>query len=572
MATSPFDWSAYNPSNNTYKGLSGDGAYGSWWNANSESLQGKTTPWGTTITNDFSTMNPTGQDGNGFDLYGQNLRWNAGSDNTGWDSGDGGGSQPGTGNSDPFLSLHSPYARHNLAGLNSAYKDIIPYLRGEDLISWDDDWGVIAKDAKSQTRIAEMMNMLKLRGRGDWEMFRENGLPVFATVLTAGLASGAMGGAAAAADAGAASGGIGGGVGAGGAGGGGLAASGGGLTGWGGGLSTAAGWGPGAAYGGLGAELAGTFGATASAGAPTLGSALSAASGFGGSLGAAGWAAMPEIANTVLGAGGAAGAAGNSFNSLGLGSGLPEGNMLGSEIYDLGANLGQISQKEQILNSLAGNANYGNGFTSLNGNYDLMAKIANQMMPGVGNGSYNPFSLEQIAKSGLNYVLQNKLGKDQLEAASKAGGMNSALNQQQRFPYQNQLSQLMNNPASFWQTNPVAQGQLQLASDKFQAQSAKMGTGGTQFTDYLNNVMSAANGTFNDQAKLLAMLGGYDQGPGGGGNIYGQLAGQGNVYDAMKYKGIFDMLGSSQAGNDRRGNTGGGIINSITQSLLQMLA
>lgn len=132
-----------------------------------------------------------------------------------------------------------------------------------------------------------------------------------------------------------------------------------------------------------------------------------------------------------------------------------------------------------------------------------------------------------LAKAGLNYALQSNAANQFENAANSASSRADALQQPQRQQYQTQLSQLMSNPAQFYATNPVVQGQLDLARQQFNANTGKMGTGGTQFNDYLKNVQNIASETFNDQANLLSGLGGFTQGTGYAGNVYGQLAGRG---------------------------------------------
>ena len=94
--------------------------------------------------------------------------------------------------------------------------------------------------------------------------------------------------------------------------------------------------------------------------------------------------------------------------------------------------------------------------------------------------------------------------------ADRAAQLGDPLQNPTRMPWNEQLKSLEANPSAFWETNPVAQGQLNLANNMFQANSAKMGTGGTQFSNYLKNVTNIASNTFNDQAKLLSGLAGYD--------------------------------------------------------------
>lgn len=174
----------------------------------------------------------------------------------------------------------------------------------------------------------------------------------------------------------------------------------------------------------------------------------------------------------------------------------------------------------------------------------------------------NPITMGNLLGSGANYFI-NKQRQDELMAqAQKAGAMSNALDQPQRQPYQGMLSSLLTNPSQFYSTNPAVKGQLDLAKQQFEANSAKMGTGGTQFSDYLRNVQNIASGTFNDQANLLSGLGGFNQGPGYSGNVYGSLAGQASNAGAEAFRGfgqdLFKQPGSQGQGQifGQSGSTG----------------
>lgn len=135
----------------------------------------------------------------------------------------------------------------------------------------------------------------------------------------------------------------------------------------------------------------------------------------------------------------------------------------------------------------------------------------------------NPFTMRDVIGGGANYLLQSSMADKYADAANTAAMKNNPLDQAQRGQYQQQLSQLLTNPQQFYATNPVVQAQLDLARQQFLANTGKMGTGGTQFNDYLKNVQNVAAGTFNDQANLLSRLGGFDQGSGYAGNVYANL-------------------------------------------------
>jgi hypothetical protein len=110
-------------------------------------------------------------------------------------------------------------------------------------------------------------------------------------------------------------------------------------------------------------------------------------------------------------------------------------------------------------------------------------------------------------------VAANKIANAATTASNNMMTQTNALDQPQRQQYQTDLTNLVNNPSQFWNTSPVAQGQLNLANQQFQANSAKMGTGGTTFSNYLNNVTSTANSTYNQQFSNLAGAAGFNQAP-----------------------------------------------------------
>lgn len=153
-----------------------------------------------------------------------------------------------------------------------------------------------------------------------------------------------------------------------------------------------------------------------------------------------------------------------------------------------------------------------------------------------------PFAMRQLIGSGANYLLQSSMADKYQSAAEKAARMSNPLEQAQRGQYQQQLSQLLTNPQQFFATNPAVQGQLDLARQQFQANTAKMGTGGTQFNDYLKNVQNIASGTFNDQANLLAGLGGFNQGPGYSGAVFGGLQDKSLQHQATQYGFLPDTI------------------------------
>ncbi len=143
----------------------------------------------------------------------------------------------------------------------------------------------------------------------------------------------------------------------------------------------------------------------------------------------------------------------------------------------------------------------------------------------IGNAAAaNPISTGLGLGQGILQYLQ---GQDLMDIAREAAAKGNALDQPQRQQYQQLLSQYMNGGQDI--TNqPAIKAALDRAGAENQAQLARMGMTGsgralTSVADYTSDV-------FNKNAmpylQYLAGLGGFDQGPGYSGNLYGQLASQ----------------------------------------------
>lgn len=165
-------------------------------------------------------------------------------------------------------------------------------------------------------------------------------------------------------------------------------------------------------------------------------------------------------------------------------------------------------------------------------------------------------TLKDIGTAGANWLVQNQLANRLEGVANKAASLSNPLDAPQRQPYQGMLSQLLTNPQQFYATNPVVQGQLDLAKNQFNANAAKLGTGGTVFNDYLKNVQNIASGTFNDQASLLAGLGGFNQGPGYSGVTYGSNAGAAATARTQGLYGLGQMVARNPFESPMQGQTG----------------
>jgi len=176
-------------------------------------------------------------------------------------------------------------------------------------------------------------------------------------------------------------------------------------------------------------------------------------------------------------------------------------------------------------------------------------------------GSNNPLAGWGItpgtaAATAFNLFTQNQK-QNQLNDLSQQALNAAPINQAQRLPYQADLLQLMQNPSSFFATNPLFNAQKDQATQAFQAQYAKNGMGGTSIDAYMKNIMNAGAGTFFDQGNLLSTLGGFNQGAGNAGagvqaGIAGANAGQaglsglaavgGNVLNSDKANEAFANL------------------------------
>ena len=162
-----------------------------------------------------------------------------------------------------------------------------------------------------------------------------------------------------------------------------------------------------------------------------------------------------------------------------------------------------------------------------------------------------------VLGAAANYFTSGMTADKYAKAASDIQQGANPLSQPQRQQYQTQLSSLENNPSTFWQTNPVAMAQLDLAKNMFTTQSGKYGSGGTQFSNYLKNVTNAASGTFDTQAQLLSGLGGF--------NMPAQpassatLTGQGIQAQNTGYTGIGNLFGSNLMTPQQNKSTTGGV-------------
>jgi len=255
---------------------------------------------------------------------------------------------------------------------------------------------------------------------------------------------------------------------------------------------------------------------------------------------------LPGTESVFGAAAGGAGAAGAGAGEFALSAGLPAGAGIGgvgtaglgltapaatSAIGSLGGGLGLTAGA-----GAAASLGAGGGSSALGGLGDFVTSLFKPTAQG-GSG----LSVADFAKTGLNYFLNQQSADNLSEAAKTAASMSNPLNDPQRQPYQQDLAALLANPTQFFETNPVVKAQMDLARRQFEANSAKMGVGGTQFNDYLQNVQNNAASSFDNQAKLLAGLAGFNFPSSGSGSTYQQGMQQANTAQNESYRGLWDL-------------------------------
>lgn len=131
------------------------------------------------------------------------------------------------------------------------------------------------------------------------------------------------------------------------------------------------------------------------------------------------------------------------------------------------------------------------------------------MMPGAGN----------IFGGILGGGMGNKTAGQITDAGNRGVSIGAPLENPQRQQYQQELTGLMKDPSSFLSTDPYIQASKKAIGDQYQANFAKSGNlpfSSVQGSAAMQQMMSQA---YNDRIRQLTTLGGFDQGPGYGGNI-----------------------------------------------------
>jgi hypothetical protein len=186
------------------------------------------------------------------------------------------------------------------------------------------------------------------------------------------------------------------------------------------------------------------------------------------------------------------------------------------------------------ITGTSGSSGWGTGInTSLFGQQQVTDLIKKLIAPpgapssggqGQGQQPQNNATGQNLLSALMNYFQQDAKQEDLLKIAQQASDMANPLKQTERLPYQAQLMQLLSNPSAFFSTNPMVQAQMNMARNAFEAASSKHGVGGTQYGDFLTHMQNNTADEYNKQAQLLAMLGGFNQGPGNAGNIFASMA------------------------------------------------
>lgn len=288
-----------------------------------------------------------------------------------------------------------------------------------------------------------------------------------------------------------------------------------------------------------GGAAAGAAGGGASAAAPTTGVGSTGA-GIGGAGGAGGVAAA--------GGGGGSAAGGVAGTSL-LPSGSAYGGSLGLTMPAAGATTGSGitagGTGVGLSAPLAGGGTLTAGGTGALGGIGGFLNSIGQALGGLSGSQVLQGGLG-LGDLAMRLWQQNELGNIANEAASRSDPMN----QPQRFPYQ----QLANQYATGGQnimTQPMVKAAYDLGMNDVMAKTAKFSDSGQAWKAIADN----SNKTFQSSAlpylDWLGTMGGFKQGPGYAGNLYGQYASQAT---GAPFLGINSLVSGFNANNNA--NTG----------------
>lgn len=167
---------------------------------------------------------------------------------------------------------------------------------------------------------------------------------------------------------------------------------------------------------------------------------------------------------------------------------------------------------------------------------------AGGMMP-MGNPSWLGLGM-----GGLDAIMRYRQGNQLEDIANQAGQMANPMNQPQRQQYQQQLSDYMSGRKNLMD-DPMIKAAMEQGMKQTTANLARMGmTGsGNAGQEYINQ----ANQVFQQSAlpylDWLSQMGGFNQGPGYSGNLYGQYASQATGAPFMTLDAIGKMMGMNSS-------------------------
>lgn len=265
--------------------------------------------------------------------------------------------------------------------------------------------------------------------------------------------------------------------------------------------------------------LAGLGGGAAAGGA--AGTSAGGATGAG-TAGAAGGLGATEAAGAA-GAGGAAAAAGGGGGATGGIAGtslLPTGSAYGGSLgaTATGSGLGLAGPGASTgVGLTAGGMTAGTGAGTAGGG--LLGSIS-QFFGGLSNAQKlsGVLGLGDLA---MRLWQQNELGNIANEAANRSDPMN----QPQRFPFQN-LARSYATGRQNIMTQPAVKAAYDLGMNDVMAKTAKFSDSGQAWKAIANNSNNVFQSTALPYLDWLGTMGGFKQGPGYAGQLYGQYASQ----------------------------------------------
>lgn len=153
-----------------------------------------------------------------------------------------------------------------------------------------------------------------------------------------------------------------------------------------------------------------------------------------------------------------------------------------------------------------------------------------------------------------NYFMRSQQ-EDQLRSSGeRAAQLNDPMQQAARIPFQAQAANMAFNPASYFQT-PDVLGQIDLARQKYQADVSKYGQGGTTINDFMRNIMNYSSQGYGKYLDQMLMAGGFNQGPGGGGNAFASLAQPAANAGMGAYEGFGNLLSQPRGSSVSSGSS-----------------